>query len=572
MSDEVHPLIQKYGVAECRRRCYGMGYNDVEAFLFTCNFLYITHKQDKRLVCLADVITSLQLEAIQAWSEHRWVYILKSRKEGISTIYAAWNFRHIWLIENFESLLLSLDNPSAAYLKSIYQFFHDHVPPELQGTTVKENKYEIKYDTGGWLRSMTASTDAARGSTPRSIHASEFAQYTNIRRILEAALQAGTDDCEVVHESTAKGMNEAYDMWVNPDNGIEKVFITWINSPNCRQDTCKGRPPQELLDAQKKYKFSDQHLNWATDRYHQRCGSNWDSFCQEYPMCPEDAFIASGARYFTGIVFPDARFDEKKDQGYREYEPPEQWSRYVAGVDSASGSPTGDFSTLAILNIDNPLAPRLAAAYYQRIAVPYFAKDLMKWLSRYHDPLAVVEINGPGSDVLWRLREAGYTNFFRRRVVDKVENIIMEKLGWHTSDTQGGGGTRSILFSKLLAHARGGMWAGQQIAKFDFRDERLQFEVNSVIYTDSGKVEHSPGKHDDLVIATGLALQGIDQAWEEERHPGARYRPETIREVLEFEAQTGLIFKDLSPSFFDSYEPRKEDEEEVFPIPSGLNY
>lgn len=559
----MHPLIEKLGSKEVIRRCLGSGYRDMKAFLFTAKFIYIPHKRDRSNVCLDDVITHLQIEVIESILSNQYTYVLKSRKEGISTIYAAWNFRHIWLVENFESLILSLDDESASYIKSIYQYMHDHLPLEIQGNQITRSRTEMKFDTGGHLRSMTASTDASRGSTPRSIHGSEFAQYTDIKRTLDAAFNAATDDCEIVLESTAKGMNLAYDMWNNEDNVYNKVFITWMNSPNCLQDRCIGKTPQELLDAQQLHGFSDKHLYWATDRYHARCGSNWDSFCQEYPMVAEDAFIASGSRYFTGIIFPGVKFDEKRDTGFIEFLPPRPYVRYVLGADTATGSPTGDFSAFTILDCTKRYDPKIAATFYKRLAAPDYVEQLHKYLSRYNDPLAVIEINGPGLEILTRLREMGYTHLYRRRIEDKITGRLIEKLGWLTTEA-----SRYILFAKLLAHARGGQWAGYTLEKINFICKRMQYEVNSVIYNNRGKIVHAPSKHDDLVISCGLALQGMSQSFEDEPVV-ARVRPRSVREVMMFEAETGLLMEDLGHDYFDDYDPQIEMDEEAFPVSPG---
>lgn len=565
MNDGRHPLIQRYGTDECLKRILGQGYRDMEAFLFFINFVQIPHKADRRYVYLADVITHLQLEVLEAVTENQYTYVLKSRKEGISSGYAAWNYRHIAFVENFESLILSLDNISTMYIKSMYQSIHDRLPEEIRPETITPtNRHEMSFDTGGWLRSMTAATDAGRGSTPRSIHASEFAQYTDIKRTLEAAFQAGTDDVEVILESTAKGMNEAYNMWIKEGNGYKKVFITWMDSPNCMQETCVSTPPKELLDAQEKHGFSQQHLNWATDRYNLRCGSSWDTFCQEYPMVAEDAFIASGTRFFTGISFPGVEFDDKVDVGYVEYEEPKKFQRYVLGADVASGSPVGDFSAFCIINCQDRQNPRIVATYYKRVPTPEFADILHKYLSRYHDPLAVIEINGPGTDIMHRLRERGYANMFRRMTVDKVEGTLTEKLGWLTSES-----SRYMIFSKMLAHMRGGHWAGLELGKMKAVCKRLMYEINSVIYNNVGKIEHAPSKHDDLVIATGLALQGMDQAYEDQPVI-RRNRPNGIREILEFEAETGLMLENLAFDYFDDFDPTHTASEENFPSTPGL--
>ncbi|MCJ8300049.1 MAG: hypothetical protein MJK13_14090, partial [Pseudomonadales bacterium] len=72
------------------------------------------------------------MQTIRSIATHGWTYVLKSRKEGISTIYAAWNFRHLWLVKNFATLVLSLDDDSCKTIKGIYQYFQDNLPEELK--------------------------------------------------------------------------------------------------------------------------------------------------------------------------------------------------------------------------------------------------------------------------------------------------------------------------------------------------------------------------------------------------------------------------------------------------------
>tara|TARA_R110002020_G_scaffold264832_1_gene479596 strand:- start:25966 stop:27654 length:1689 start_codon:yes stop_codon:yes gene_type:complete len=535
-------------------RCRGTGFGDIDAFLYSLKYLYIKHKRDLSKVCLADVITPLQVKTIREVASTGWVYILKSRKEGISTIYAAWNFRHAWLVPNFETLLLSLDDASCTYIKTIYQYFHDNLPKPLRLQEVKSNDHQLWLDQGngciGKISARTAKSEGTRGTTPRSIHASEFAQYTNIQATLDAAFNAAADDCEIMLESTARGMNQAYDIWNNPDNGYKKLFIGWHESPNCTLDELpKGmRVPTELLEVQEQEGFSNKRIWWAAERYHRRCGSNWNQFCQEYPWKPEVAFVSTGTRFFTSAYFTDT----KPTDGLIRYHQPHRYRIYSMGVDTASGSTTGDYSAFHILDVTIPTDPFTVCTYRGRLQTPQYASLVYQELVKYQ-ALAVVEINGYGLDVHQRIMETNYPNIYRRQIYDKSTKKFVEKLGWTTSDSRSGGGTRSIMLARMLSHIRGGMYLGVKLSKFKVIDERLKDEINTVIYTDSGKVEHDKNCYDDLVIATALAMMGIDQT-SEIKDVIHRTKPRSIAESLKFEADTGLLLSDLPDGYFDGDE------------------
>ena len=90
---------------------------------------------------------------------------------------------------------------------------------------------------------------------------------------------------------------------------------------------------------------------------------------------------------------------------------------------------------------------------------------------------------------------------------------------------------------------------GINLSKFKIIDHRLQEEVNTVIYTDTGRVDHDKGCHDDLVIATALALMGIDQV-SEVKEIVLRKKPRNNAEALKFEADTGLLMSELGEGYF----------------------
>jgi len=551
-------------------KCYGEGYGDVDAFLYTCKFLNIPSKKDRKMVNLGDVVTDLQIKTVQDISDYGQVYILKSRKEGISTITAAWNFRHLWLIENYEVLLMALDMTSTKYLKSIYQMFHDGIPKELMdeaGYRLSASDYEMKYyrerddKTVLWskLRAVTASSDSARGSTPNAIHFSEFAQYRDIDRTLKAAAQAATDDCEMVYETTANGMNQAYDTWYNENNGIHKLFISWTDSPNCRMKRTTVKIPAEIEEIGRELSLDKASLNWAADRFHRRCGSNWAAFSQEYPWKPEVAFVSSGTRFFAPLYFsrPEPFDGHHKIE---EYKPGEV---YTMGVDAASGSPNGDYSAFVVLKVSDPLNPKIVYTYRQRIETPRFANEIYRVANEYR-PLVVPEVNGHGLDLIHRLQELNYPHLYKRPTAfDRNGEATSKAVGWLTTDKRGGGGPRTIMLSRLLSHVRGGEYFGQRLKPLDMSVcERLKSEANTLVYTVSGKVEHDTGCHDDTIMSLAMALMGMDQVHEVEENE-VRRRPTSIAEMLLFE-QKGKLMEELPEGYWDEddeyfREPREED-------------
>ena len=75
-------------------------------------------------------------------------------------------------------------------------------------------------------------------------------------------------------------------------------------------------------------------------------------------------------------------------------------------------------------------------------------------------------------------------------------------------------------------------------------------EANRLQYNGRGKVEASPGQHDDMVMATGLALMGLDQVDDIEEEVQKSYKPQGVKEVLEWEMHTGRLWSSAKGSEF----------------------
>ena len=81
--------------------------------------------------------------------------------------------------------------------------------------------------------------------------------------------------------------------------------------------------------------------------------------------------------------------------------------------------------------------------------------------------------------------------------------------------------------------------------------------MNTFVFNKSGKPEADSGHHDDMVIATALALIAMNQV-EVVREIKKKKPPGTIKEMMEFEVQTGRLFQH-SKDLFDKGDTLSEE-------------
>ena len=126
---------------------------------------------------------------------------------------------------------------------------------------------------------------------------------------------------------------------------------------------------------------------------------------------------------------------------------------------------------------------------------------------------------------------------YRTSSFDKVTNAWQNRLGFMTTSK-----SRPMLYNRLYEHITRG-WCNTTCPRFRTEANRLQ-------YNGRGKVEAAPGQHDDMVMATGLALMGLDQVDDIEEEVKKTFRPDGIRGVIEWEMHTGRLWSSSKKSEF----------------------
>ena len=110
----------------------------------------------------------------------------------------------------------------------------------------------------------------------------------------------------------------------------------------------------------------------------------------------------------------------------------------------------------------------------------------------------------------------------------------VEKLGFYTAKNN-----RAILLNRLRKY----------ISKEKMQDlhQVLINEIGSFTYNDRGEPYASPGCHDDMIFATALALEGLEQIGTVREEIMREFKPEGADEIVAFERETGLDAMTMTP-------------------------
>ena len=494
---------------------------------FCTTYLRIVDK-DGNLVSLYP--NTAQIKYLKTREINPWVYVLKARKLGLTTIIAAWNFWKTLFTPNFNVFIVAHTDDAAKSIFRIYKRYYDNLPPFLKFPVALQNLHEFMLEHGGYIRAGTSGSESARGHTFQSIHCSEFAMYADIESTIAAVLSTAGENATVALETTANGLNDAHKIWYG-NNGFEKLFISWADAPEC---TLKSEPetmPVELDETITKYSLSKPQAHWAAYTYMTRCASNWNTFCQEYPIEASVAFITSGKRFFTSHIFPHA----KAHAGYRQTLKPQKYHIYTMGVDTASGSDVGDYSAFCVLDVTNKRSPRIASTFYGHLPPAEFARQVLIEAKKYN-ALICPESNSYGLSVIEYLVSKEWAFMYRRTKYDRIQKRWTENMGFSTNVN-----TRSVLLARMQEYVSR-EW-------LEVTDERLKAEINTFVFNNSGKPEADTGHHDDMIFATALALIALEQVDLVKDEIQRDLRPTSVKDILMYEIATGKLYSQSQGEF-----------------------
>lgn len=558
------------------------------SFKYFCKYLKVTDKgadpDDPALIGMSAAERTSRLAPKQvpfvmrysqeliydALEEHFLVGVLKPRQTYGSTIVAAYFTWKFVMQRHFKVAVVAHQKKPAQELLNKYREFFDSLPWWLKPKQVAGSADEICAEYGRVIKVGTMygqGREAFRAYTYSAAHCSEAARYQEFEKSIAALLNTCIPSAQIAFETTADGMNSFQRWWVDK-NGYHKLFIPWMdnkeyirNEPPVRQRT-DGSYTREYTPKEKSYfygrKLNNKQKNWMAWCLRTRCHNDINYFNQEYPDTAEIAFIASGDAFF------DARYDYQEiSDGYIDFgaigapgkkpwltydKESDEWSPgkyrvFSMGVDTASGSKVGDYSTFCVLDVTDRKENKIYT-----VATGYFREGITRFTDRVYEEakkwnaLIVPEKNNHGMSVVDRLLTYAYPRLYSRVPFDQGNREFHDEFGWVTNAR-----TKMVLLRRLQEYLNNG-WIDPDVGQP--RCPRLRAEVNTFVHHDNGNPGAQVGYHDDMVMAYGLALMGLDQIHHVHERIKKR-RPINIAEMCAWEMAHGQRFDPSDDSFWD---------------------
>nr|DAD98139.1 MAG TPA: Terminase large subunit [Myoviridae sp. cthRr4] len=452
------------------------------------------------------------------------IIILKARQMGFSTETEAVIFKNVVTHHNYNAGIVAHKEDSTANLfnmsKRMLEYLPEDIKPERKKSNAKELVFNNEQGTGldSRMKVMTAGGKGiGRSDTFTALHLSELAFWEGDKKAtMTGLLQAvpNTPDSMIIIESTANGYEYFKEMWdsaVAGENDFYPLFIGWNELKEYSMPYTGFDLTQEEKDLQKQYNLTLEQLTWRRWCIKNNCSNDINLFKQEYPICPEEAFLSTGNCYFNkeniinrintapeslvrgkftcyydGIRIRNQKFLEQDDGNIKIYEYPQKRVPYVLGGDTAGEG--SDFFTAHVIN--NITGKQVAVLKQQYNEIEYVKQ--VYCLGMFYNCALVGLENNFSTYPTQKLAELNYPNQFVRKKEDQYNNKYEKSYGFKTTTI-----TRPYILGQLQEIVHDNI---DVIQDKDTLREMLTFIVN-----DKGRAEAEEGYHDDLVMALAIA-------------------------------------------------------------------
>lgn len=477
------------------------------------------------------------------------IIILKARQMGFSTLTESLLFTNTVLKFNTKTGIITHHSKATENLFKMSKIMYQNLPDKLKPCISKDNNNQLLFDnekgTGlnSEIKCMTAgSSGVGRSDTYTQLHLSEYAFWPGDKKTtLNGLLQAvpNTSNSIVIIESTANGFEHFKELWddaVAGKSDFIPVFFPWYEMPEYKMEYSGFELTQEEKELKELYNLDNEQLAWRRWCIKNNCGNDLDQFKQEYPACPEEAFLSTGKCLFdkekiinriqklkkplkigyfkydyNGLSISNINFIESNSKPYIEiYEKPKPGYPYVMGGDTAGigkDSFAGDV-------IDNTNANQVATLELELDEIEY-TRQMYCLGMFYNEALCCIETNYSTYPVKEMFR-LGYTNQYQREVDEIIDIKIQDKLGFNTNRA-----TRPVIISELVKFFQ------ECINLINCKNTLLQ--GLTFIKRSDGKQAADDGYHDDRIMSLAITH-------------AAREQQSYTKEIIEEDSQRNLPF------------------------------
>lgn len=249
--------------------------------------------------------------------------VLKARQMGISTYIAARFYKHTVAHAGLRTIIIGHEKRASTNLFQLVKRFHEHMPDDLRPSTGTSNAEELVFDKidSGYLVSVATQEGAGRSATAQLLHASEAAFWVALLEQMAALMQTvpDIDGTEIILETTGKEFGDDFhQLWRSAEAGESEflpIFLPWSIDP-----TYRTKVPEDFAMDAEEAKLAQLHGLDAEQLYWRRRKiaelRSVDLFKREYPLTPDEAFMASNFdSYITADLVMRARKEEIEPYG-----------------------------------------------------------------------------------------------------------------------------------------------------------------------------------------------------------------------------------------------------------------
>lgn len=460
--------------------------------------------------------------------------VAKSRQLGVTSFALAYSLYLTHTEKDTVCMIMSYSLDTVDIVFKKLKAMYDDLNPAVKIKDVANNRKELILENRSRIICcVCGSKDAARGSTLRYVHLTEVAfmdddKLKNQLVAIEAALRP---DGQMVLESTSRGMNMWFELWmkaVNHESQYKPFFFSWLEDKhlflkayqedseiyknrNGRYLTPDDLDEEELVLYRKmngeKNALALMKLMWRRMKI-ANIGS--EKFRQEYPSNAMESFIVSGNNIFDlqsvqsrlNYVDETLRLElpQKLSPVFRKWKNsitiwkyPKAGKKYYGGVDTGEGIGS-DNSVITIVDEDGFQCMEFANNKIK----PYAFAELVRETGKYYNTcLLVVEKLSAGHTVVDKLYDSNnrYINLYKYRSYD-AKGKMRKKPGFETSAK-----SRPIIINRFVE-----MFEKGEVC---VNSKGLLNEMKSFQADNNGKVQAVAGAKDDRVLAFCMALEGM---------------------------------------------------------------
>lgn len=486
------------------------------------NFCKVIDKQGKKVQF---ILNPQQRELVENLDKYN--IVLKSRQLGITTVSCMLSLYYAITRPSSHCMLISYSLDSANTIFDKLKQIYDDLPQAIRPKDIANNRKVLKFENGSKITVTTmGSKEIARGSSLAFVHISEvaFCKQELVSKQILAIEQALLPDGRIILESTANGLNEFSNMWERAEQReslYRPFFFSWIDDKIMFAEEYESFTKryislygdsltfEELEPEEKTYYDLGASLKQLMWRRLKIANSSEQQFKQEYPATPIEAFITSGNNIFNSAKIQEEYNQRKMIERLTDipnipvllkpyirssltvWEAPKNGDRYYIGVDASEGIGQ-DYSVIDIYNEDAIEVAQFRSNKIQPYEIANICNELGLW---YNRALLIVEKASGGHIILDRLRNTyHYKNMYKHKDYDQKGKMV-KKIGYKTTAK-----TKPILINDFVE-----LWESNDMV---IRSLTTLNEMKTYMFS-NGSMNGEVGTHDDTVIATALAVQGI---------------------------------------------------------------